>query len=119
MIFTGFISEDEKRDHLNLADAFVMPSRGEGFGIVLLEAMACGVPVVASTRDGSREALRGGMLGTLVEPDDRASLEDGVRAALRQPRAVPDGLEYFSRENFRLRAHRLMDGYDRAARGRP
>ena len=40
-----------------LADAFVMPGRGEGFGFVFLEAMACGVPVVASTLDGSREAV--------------------------------------------------------------
>jgi len=119
VIFTGFIPEDEKRDHLNLADAFVMPSRGEGFGIVLLEAMACGVPVVASTLDGGREALRGGLLGTLVDPDDRASLESGVRAALLKAHAIPEGLEYFSQENFRLRAHRLMDGYGRPARGRP
>ena len=48
VIFTGYIPESEKIAHYNLADVFVMPSTGEGFGIVLLEAVACGVPVVGS-----------------------------------------------------------------------
>src|SRR5258708_18021771 len=51
VVFTGFISEEEKCTHYNLADAFVMPSRGEGFGIAFLEALACGVPVGASIID--------------------------------------------------------------------
>src|SRR5205085_1359964 len=67
-IFTGFIEEREKADLYNLADVYVMPSRGEGFGFVFLEAMACGVPAIASCHDGGREALRGGELGTLVDP---------------------------------------------------
>ena len=58
VVFAGYVSETEKADHYRLADAFVMPGRGEGFGIVYLEALACGVPVVASSLDASREAVR-------------------------------------------------------------
>ena len=65
--FYWSIPESEKVAHYNLADAYVMPSR-EGFGIVLIEAAAGGVPVVGSQADGSREALLDGRLGRLVDP---------------------------------------------------
>ena len=54
VVFAGYITEAEKVRHFGLADVFLLAGWGEGFGIVLLEAMACGVPVVASRRDGSR-----------------------------------------------------------------
>src|SRR5262249_1051198 len=57
VIFAGRIPESEKVAHYNLADVFVMPSYGEGFGIALIEAAACGIPIVGSSADGSRDAL--------------------------------------------------------------
>jgi len=117
VIFTGMVRECEKADLLRLADAFVMPGRGEGFGIVYLEALACGVPVVGSRLDGSREALRGGLLGELADPTDLASVRDAIRAALLKPKLVPMGLAYFSFGEFqnRLRAAllKVMDTCDR------
>ena len=68
VVFAGYVPEDEKADHFRLADRFVMPSEGEGFGLVVLEALACGTPVIASTRDGSREAVADGDFGVLVDP---------------------------------------------------
>lgn len=105
-IFTGYLPESEKADAFRLADAYVMPSHGEGFGFVVLEALACGVPVVASTTDGTFEAVRGGTLGHAVDPADRQALIDATIAAVRTPKAVPAGLEYFSTAQFaaRLRA---------------
>ena len=67
VVFAGRISESEKADHYRLADVYVMPSHG-GFGIVFLEAMACGIPVIGSKVDGSCEALKHGELGILVDP---------------------------------------------------
>ena len=66
VLFAGYVSEAEKADHYRLADVYVMPSSGEGFGIVYLEALACGVPVIGSRADGSREALLDEQLGILV-----------------------------------------------------
>ncbi len=110
VVFTGFIPEVEKADHYRLADAYVMPSKGEGFGIVFLEAMACGIPVVASKVDGSREAVRNGSLGILVNPDDLEDILAGIRLALKRPiGVVPEGLEYFSERNFEKRCHHICD----------
>jgi phosphatidylinositol alpha-1,6-mannosyltransferase len=109
VVFAGFIPEAEKADHYRLADAFVMPGRGEGFGFVFLEALACGIPVVGSWLDGSREALRQGELGILVDPDRPDDIQAGILAALKRPRGViPAGLEYFSFENFAKRCHGIL-----------
>ena len=108
VVFAGYVPEEEKEDHYRLADAFVMPGRGEGFGIVYLEAMACGVPVVASSADASQEAVRGGELGVVADPDDRNSVQSGILEAINEPRGVPDGLEYFSVGRFRERWHRVV-----------
>lgn len=110
VVFTGYIAETEKVDYYRLADAYVMPSRGEGFGIVLLEAMACGVPVVASKLDGTREAVRDGALGVLVDPGDPEDIKAGILAALKRPRGiVPRGLDYFSSASFEKRCNRIVD----------
>jgi phosphatidylinositol alpha-1,6-mannosyltransferase len=109
VVFAGFVSEAQKVDHYRLADAYVMPSRIEGFGIVFLEAMGCGVPVMASKIDGSREAVREESWGVVVDPGNREEVKSGILEALRRPRGVrPPGLEYFSRNNFERRAHQIV-----------
>jgi phosphatidyl-myo-inositol dimannoside synthase len=110
VVFTGYVPESEKVDHYRLADTFVMPSRAEGFGIVFLEAMACGVPVVASKADASREAVRNGALGILVDPSDQQDIKAGILEALNRPKGVvPEGLDYFSYGNFERRLHRIVE----------
>jgi glycosyltransferase involved in cell wall biosynthesis len=66
----GFIPDEELTDHYNLCDVFAMPSKGEGFGIVYLEALACGKPTIGGNQDGAIDALCEGKLGALVNPDD-------------------------------------------------
>jgi phosphatidyl-myo-inositol dimannoside synthase len=103
VIFTGYIPESEKVAHYNLADAYVMPSMGEGFGIVLIEAAACGIPVVGSKADGSREALLEGRLGSLVDPKSPDELFQTVAAILENSpsRRRLDAIDIFSSENFK------------------
>ncbi|MEO0981630.1 MAG: glycosyltransferase family 4 protein [Pseudomonadota bacterium] len=110
VVFAGEINEREKADHYALADAFLLPSRGEGFGIVLLEAMACGVPVVASRLDGGREALRDGALGRLVDPRAPDDLVAATLHALSAPRRRPEGLDYFNQTSFRRRIRAALPG---------
>jgi glycosyltransferase involved in cell wall biosynthesis len=100
----GYIPDEEVEDHYLLADVFVMPSKGEGFGIVYLEAMACGLPVIAGNKDGSTEALQFGKLGTLVDPDVIQQLQDAIVNQLQKqssPAQVQQNmLQYFSFEHF-------------------
>jgi phosphatidyl-myo-inositol dimannoside synthase len=69
VIFAGFIPTENLAAHYRLADAYVMPSQ-EGFGIVYLEALACGVPVLAGDADGSADPLQDGKLGWRVPHRD-------------------------------------------------
>ncbi len=79
----GRVSDDILPDYYNLADVFVMPSSGEGFGIVFIESMACGIPVVAGNRDGSVDATLNGEIGLLVNPDSTKDIASAVVILLR------------------------------------
>lgn len=107
VVFSGFVPEAHKSDYYRLADAYVMPSRGEGFGIVFLEAMASGLPVMGSKVDGSREALLGGALGELVDPSNPGEVLQGILRTLGRGKAVPEELKQFSVEAFRVNAGTL------------
>ena len=84
VILAGFVPDVVLPDHYNLCDIFAMPSRAEGFGIVYLEALACGKTVLAGNKDGSRDALGGGELGLLVDPDDTAEIAAEIIRVLRR-----------------------------------
>ncbi len=73
VIFAGFVSTQDLPKHYCLADAYVMPSQ-EGFGIVYLEAMASGVPVVSGDADGSADPLQDGLLGWRVPYRDETEV---------------------------------------------
>lgn len=101
--FIGYIDEELKSDHYCLADFFLMPSSGEGFGFVYLEAMACGISVVAGSEDGGKEATRNGLIGYNVDPKNKTQLANAIFMALNQPKRIPIGLNFFSFENFSTR----------------
>lgn len=73
---TGLIPDEELCDHYNLCDVFALPSCIEGFGIVYLEALACGKPVLAGNRDGAVDPLDGGKLGVLVDPENVGAIAE-------------------------------------------
>lgn len=74
----GFVPDDEINDYYNLCDVFAMPSKGEGFGIVYLEALACGKPTLGGNQDGAIDALCHGELGVLVDPDDVGAIAQAL-----------------------------------------
>ncbi len=89
VILTGQIPNQELPDYHRLADVFVMPGLKEGFGIVFLEAMASGKPVIAGNRDGSFDALDGGRLGALIDPFNAAQLAETADALLTRQHPNP------------------------------
>jgi phosphatidyl-myo-inositol dimannoside synthase len=86
---TGYLPDEEITDYYLMSDLFVMPSKKEGFGIVFIEAMACGLNVVAGNKDGSADALRNGELGTLIDPDNITELSSAIINILNAPSSQP------------------------------
>jgi phosphatidylinositol alpha-1,6-mannosyltransferase len=85
VILTGFIDEHELSDHFLLADLFVLPSKKEGFGIVFIESLACGLPVICGNSDGSIDAIFNGELGRAINADDLGELESAITEYLEAP----------------------------------
>lgn len=86
--FAGHLPDAELAAVLTAADAVVLPSRYEPFGMVALEAAAAGTPLVASTAGGLGEVVLDGRTGLSVEPGDRDALVDAVRRVLDDPVAA-------------------------------
>lgn len=86
--FTGWLSPDELRRYYQAADLFVLPSHAEGMSNALLEAMACGLPVVASRVGGNEDVVVDGVNGYLVEPGKAAPLADAVARLLHDSGAA-------------------------------
>jgi glycosyltransferase involved in cell wall biosynthesis len=84
VLFTGFVADEVRNRLYQVADAAVFPSIYEPFGIVALEAMALGVPVVSSNAGGLAEVVDD-QTAVVVEPDSAQSLARGIVAALRHP----------------------------------
>ncbi len=87
VIVAGFIEEEELASHFSLADIYVMPSMKEGFGIVFVEAMYYGVPVIAGNADGSTDALLQGELGLLINPEDVQAITTALQKMIESKEA--------------------------------
>ena len=84
-VFTGQLTGAELATALASADLFLNPSVTEAFGNVTLEAMACGLPVIAAAASGTTSLVRDGDTGTLVEPTDIAAYADALQAYAADP----------------------------------
>ena len=82
--FLGPVAPDDLKWPLSAADIFVLSTRNEGWANVILEAMACGLPVVASDVGGNREVVCKPDLGEIVPFDDQAALTAALDRALRR-----------------------------------
>lgn len=81
--FVGFVPDDDLPSYYNLADLYVMPNSEEngdieGFGMVFLEANACGIPVIGGRSGGAAEAVLHGKTGMLVDPHDAGELASAI-----------------------------------------
>ncbi len=112
VIFTGFVADAEMALHFTLADIFIMPSEKEGFGIVFIEAMFYGLPVIAGNKDGSTDALCNGELGTIIDPDNIPEISKAIRSILNNPgNYTPDQEKLktqFSYEWYKRKLHNCL-----------
>ncbi len=83
--FTGFLPKRALDAEYAQAALFALPSRGEGFGLVYLEAMAHGLACVGSPHDAASEVIEDGTTGVLVDPDDVATLGRRIADLLESP----------------------------------
>jgi phosphatidylinositol alpha-1,6-mannosyltransferase len=95
--FLGHVGLQTLVELYRVADLFVMPSAGEGFGVAFLEAMASGTPVLGLDVAGSRDALGDGRLGTVVS---EAELPDTIARLLDEPKPDPGKLAAATRASF-------------------
>ena len=100
VILTGFIKEEELIDYYRLADIYIMPSNKEGFGIVFIEAAACGIKVIAGNGDGSADALMNGTMGQLVNPDSKDEIFTSILDVLKSPLPKSRDLADFTKNQF-------------------
>ena len=114
----GFVAEEELPMLYRAADAFVCPSLYEGFGLPPLEAMACGCPVICSTRGALGEVV--GNAALLVDPENvddlcgeltRVATQEDLRDALRKT-----GLEHAAGFDWQRTAAQTLEVYERAVR---
>ncbi|MEK6322368.1 MAG: glycosyltransferase family 4 protein [Acidobacteriota bacterium] len=116
--FKGEVSDAELEAIYSTSDLYAMPSRGEGFGLVFAEAMAHGLPCIASKRDAGSEVVVDGETGILVDPANLDEIFQAIKELLGdknlrarmgnagQRRAT----ELFSLDSFNRRIERLLSG---------
>jgi glycosyltransferase involved in cell wall biosynthesis len=80
----GFIPDPMVPVWMNTADLFVLPSIHESFGIVQIEALACGIPVISTDTVGSREIITSDEIGLFCKPADALSLDDAITRGLEK-----------------------------------
>ena len=109
----GFVSDEELARLYRGAAAAVYPSRFEGFGIPVLEAMACGCPVVVSAHPSLDEAS--GDAALRADPNDPAAIAAAIEDALgRHDELAAKGLEHVSRFSWRTVGETFLSGYEGA-----
>ena len=116
--FLGWLDRDALREAYQRAAAVLVPNI-EDFGMVTVEALACGTPVVGLTASGTADVVRSGIEGELAEESGLEALVDATARALDRvwdPEVLRHRAEFFSRERFKVRFAFLLDrlGFGRA-----
>ena len=121
--FTPPVSPEDLVDHYRAAEAVVVPSYNESFGLVALEAQACGTPVVAAAVGGLRTAVVDGVSGVLVEGHDPSTYADVLAQLLDEPewreRLCRGGLAHAARFGWAATAAGVLQTYREVLRAEP
>lgn len=115
VVMAGAVTNEELPDHYNLADVYVMPSKNEGFGIVFMEALISGCPVIAGQY--SKRELLDGELGISVDPQNQEELEEAITMMLENlPAHFRDkeelrkkALELYGLDMFKMKLKKFLE----------
>jgi glycosyltransferase involved in cell wall biosynthesis len=119
VVIPGLIEHDDMPAVYSMAGALLFPSYYESFGIPLVEAMACGCPVITSTAPACPEVV--GDAALLVDPDDLPGLTAAMLRVVREPALAADlrrrGMERAAQFSWHDSARRLLDELERVGTG--
>jgi phosphatidylinositol alpha-1,6-mannosyltransferase len=123
VVFVGAVTDAELVDYYALADAFIMANREmpdgdtEGFGLVFLEANACGVPVIAGRAGGSVDAVTHELNGLVTDGDDPAAIAAAIERLFLDEelrmRLIAGGTEVANRSGWDERVGQFLGFFDR------
>ncbi len=112
VILAGYIKDEELEAHFKMCSIYIMPSKGEGFGVVFLEAMYFGLPVIAGNLDGSVDALDKGNLGFLIDPNNNNAIQNAIKEILEAPKKYQPNQErmkeLFSYEVYKFKLYNSL-----------
>jgi phosphatidylinositol alpha-1,6-mannosyltransferase len=112
VVITGFIPDSEFSQHYNLSDAFIMLSEREGFGIVFIEAMFYGIPVIGADCGGIPDALVDGELGILVDPGNINEVASAVKKIITgKDKCIPSHtkvMDHFSYDSYKEKLAQII-----------
>jgi hypothetical protein len=119
VVFAGPVSETEVNDYYAAADVFLFPNVNQTWGLVVIEAMAAGKPVVVSTGSGVHEVLEDHKTALKVPPYDPDAIAERLELLYRNPRlraALADSGKNYSRKRFSWEryAQEMMDAFEQA-----
>ena len=113
VILTGFVSEEQLVDIYLASDVFVMPSLGEGFGIVFIEALVCGLPILVSNEGGSKEIIEKIPFGIAVDSSNKQAIKEGLikllNLKLNKSQLQDMAIKHYSYNNFRMNLNRIIN----------
>ena len=114
----GFIAEEELTNHYLLADIFILTSKKEGFGIVLIEAAACGRKIICGNQDGSSDAVLNGKIGEIIDPDNSKQLQITISKILNSKndlqtfsKTQKTCIENFNYSQYKHKVEQLLNAY--------
>ncbi|AKB70026.1 glycosyltransferase [Methanosarcina mazei] len=113
VLLAGFIQEEQLPIWINACDIFVLPSLSESFGIVQIEAMACGKPVIATYNGGSEEIIISDEYGLLVDPRNAYDLAQKIEIALNKQWDKEKILKYAEQYQWENIASRIVSVYNK------
>jgi phosphatidylinositol alpha-1,6-mannosyltransferase len=119
IVFHGFVAEADLGSHYAAARVYAMPSRGEGFGLVYVEAMRHGLPVIGSIHDAAPEVIEDGQTGYAIDQDDPEALTAALVRLLRDPGHAAElgeagrrrWAKHFRYGAFRERFEAILEGF--------